>query len=65
MELREENFTLRKRVKELEQMVDTKSNKVWHCPICMEDDQVRLVLGCGHSVCQECQGSVQLSFTYN
>ena len=22
----------------------------------MEDDNIRVVLGCGHSVCEECQG---------
>jgi len=55
-ELRDENYTLKKRIKELDLQLDQKTSKVWYCQICMEEDQTRLVLGCGHSVCIDCQG---------
>ena len=71
-ELRDENYKLKKKVKDLEAQLDQKSrldlslddahglklsfSKVWFCQICMEDDNIRVVLGCGHSVCEECQG---------
>ena len=38
-ELRDENYTLKKRIKELESQLDHKTSKVWYCQICMEEDQ--------------------------
>jgi len=54
-ELRDENYTLKKQIKELKLQLDQKSAHIWHCQICMEEGMTRLVLGCGHSVCVECQ----------
>ena len=56
LELVNENFKLRNKIKELEDLINQdKLKDAWYCQICMEDDQIRLVLGCGHSVCDECE----------
>ena len=46
-ELRDENYTLKKRIKELESQLDHKTSKVWYCQICMEEDQATGVDGFG------------------
>ena len=58
MELVEENFRLRNAVKSLKEQLEKAgmgSSCGWCCQICMEEEHLRLVLGCGHSICDQCE----------